>query len=283
MPISHLEKGCRIDLSNKSNSNKKFNSLSDMSVKEVADALSRDPSQDLLKACAGDSREGIRRLLERHFKHQQSQALEQKRIQVLLHEEKRLWEQGFLLVAGVDEAGRGPLAGPVVAGACILPAQFDLPGLNDSKKLTESKREKLFGQIQKQALAFAVGSAEPAEIDLYNILQASKLAMKRAIEGLKMRPHFLLTDAVSLPMLNIPQKAIIRGDALSASIAAASILAKVTRDHWMRDLHTIYPEYGFDKNKGYGTNEHLQVLQRLGPSPIHRRSFTPVGREVAEY
>ena len=282
MQISHLEKGSRIDLSNKSNGDKHIKSLSDMSVKEVADALSKDPAEDLLKACAYDEREGIRRLLERHCKHQQAQAFEQARIQGLLREEKMLWEQGFLLVAGVDEAGRGPLAGPVAAGACILPVQFDLPGLNDSKKLTEGKREKLFGQIQKQALAFAIGSAEPAEIDLYNILQASKLAMKRAVEGLKIRPHHLLIDAVSLPLVNIPQKAIIRGDSLSASIAAASILAKVTRDHWMRDLHTLYPEYGFDKNKGYGTNEHLQVLRRLGPSPIHRRSFAPVGREVAE-
>ncbi len=270
-------------MSNKRNGNKHIKSLSDMSVKEVADALSKDPSADLLKACARDQREGIRRLLERHSKHQQAQALELKRIQELLHEEKKLWEQGFLLVAGVDEAGRGPLAGPVVASACILPAQFDLPGLNDSKKLTESKREKLFGQIQKQALAYAIGSAEPAEIDLYNILQASKLAMKRAVEGLKIRPHHLLIDAVTLPQVNIPQTGIIRGDALSASIAAASILAKVTRDHWMRDLHTLYPEYGFDKNKGYGTNEHLQALQRLGPSPIHRRSFAPVDREAAEY
>lgn len=270
-------------MSNNRNGNKHIKSLSDMSVKEVADALSKDPSADLLKACARDRREGIRRLLERHSKHQQAQALEQIRIQELLREEKKLWQQGFLLVAGVDEAGRGPLAGPVVAGACILPAQFDLPGLNDSKKLTESKREKLFDQIQKQALTYAIGSAEPAEIDLYNILQASKLAMKRAVEGLKIRPQHLLIDAVTLPQVNIPQTGIIRGDAQSASIAAASILAKVTRDHWMRDLHTLYHEYGFDKNKGYGTHEHLQVLRRLGPSPIHRHSFAPVGREAAEY
>jgi len=167
------------------------------------------------------------------------------------------------------------LAGPVVAACCILPVKFDLPGLNDSKKLTESKREKLFVEIQTQAISYAIASAEPAEIDALNILEATRLAMKRAVEGLKMRPHHLLIDAVELPRVDLPQKAIIRGDGLSASIAAASILAKVTRDSWMRELHAIYPEYGFDQNKGYGTAQHMHALRNFGPCPLHRQSFVP--------
>ena len=163
-----------------------------------------------------------------------------------------------------------------MAATCILPAKFDLPGLNDSKKLTESKREKLFQEIKEQAIGYAIGSAEPAEIDALNILQATKLAMKRAVESLKVRPHYLLIDALELPNLKIPQKAIIDGDALSASIAAASILAKVSRDHLMTELDKLYPEYGFAKNKGYGTREHLMALRSHGASPIHRRSFAPV-------
>lgn len=250
--------------------------ISQMSIREVEEILATEASEEFLKSCSKDPRLGIQRLLVRYAKHHQAQIAEAQRIQQLLIEEKKLWEQGYLLVAGIDEAGRGPLAGPVMAAACILPAQFDLPGLNDSKQLTESKREKLYDAIQKQALSFAVGSAEPAEIDALNILEATKLAMKRAVEGLKVRPHFLLIDALEVKGLNIPQKGIIGGDALSASIAAASILAKVTRDHWMTELHQLYPAYGFNRNKGYGTKEHLQALRDYGPSPLHRRSFAPV-------
>lgn len=254
--------------------------LAQMSIREVAEMLGKNPSEELLQACSRDSRQGIQSLLQRYYKEREAHRVEEERIQCLLKEEKQLWSSGFLHIAGIDEAGRGPLAGPVVAAACILPAKFKLPGLNDSKKLTASKREKLFWQIKEQALGYAIGSAEPAEIDALNILQATKLAMKRAVEGLKMRPHYLLIDAVELTTLRIPQKAIIDGDALSASIAAASILAKVSRDNLMNELDKLYPEYGFAKNKGYGTREHLRALQRYGPSPIHRKSFAPVHEKI---
>ncbi|KLU64696.1 MULTISPECIES: ribonuclease HII [Desulfosporosinus] len=250
--------------------------LSQMNIKEVEIALYNDPSPRMLAACQNDPRQGVRRLAERQIKHQQAQAQEDARVQGLLIEEKKLWQKGFLLIAGIDEAGRGPLAGPVVAAACILPTRFTLPGLNDSKALTESKREKLFSQIQNQAIDYAIGSAEPAEIDVLNILQATKLAMKRAVEGLTVRPHYLLIDALTLPAVNLPQLPLVRGDQLSASIAAASILAKVTRDRLMVELDALYPEYTFSKNKGYGTSEHMKVLRRLGPCPLHRKSFAPV-------
>ncbi len=256
-------------------------SLSGLSVREVEETLRKAPSEDLLKACLRDERSGVRRLAERYTKNKQALLVEDKRIQQLLCEEKKLWNRGYLMLAGLDEAGRGPLAGPVVAAACILPAKFCLQGLNDSKKLSESKREKLYVEIKRQALDYSLGSAEPAEIDVLNILQATKLAMKRAIEGLKVRPHYLLIDALELPRVDLPQLPLVGGDGLSASIAAASILAKVTRDRWMKELHKIYPEYGFNCNKGYGTSEHMQVLQRLGPCPLHRRSFAPVAMNNA--
>ncbi|MDP4125655.1 MAG: ribonuclease HII [Bacillota bacterium] len=250
--------------------------LSQMNIREVEEALYKDPSPEMLFACQNDARQGVRRLALRLVKDQQAQAKEQARIELLLVEEKKLWKKGYMFLAGIDEAGRGPLAGPVVAAACILPALFDLPGLNDSKLLTESKREKLYNQIRAQAIDFAIGSAEPAEIDALNILQATKLSMKRAIEGMTVRPHFLLIDAVELSAVNLPQLPLVGGDHLSASIAAASILAKVTRDRLMVELNALYPEYSFSKNKGYGTSEHMKVLRRLGPCPLHRRSFAPV-------
>lgn len=250
--------------------------ISRMSIREVEEALDKDPSDQMLNACLSDPRQGVQKLALRLLKYMQSQAQEQSRIEQLLVHEKRLWKQGFLFLAGLDEAGRGPLAGPVVAAACILPAKFNLPGLNDSKLLTERKREKLYGQIQAQAIDYAVGSADSAEIDALNILQATKIAMQRAIEGLTVRPHYLLIDALTLPEVHILQLPLVGGDHLSATIAAASILAKVTRDRLMIELHTLYPEYSFNQNKGYGTNEHMQVLRRLGPCPLHRRSFAPV-------
>jgi len=247
-----------------------------MNVREVEEALFKDPSPRMICACQKDSRQGVRHLAVRLLKFQQAQAVEEARIQKMLVEERKLWQQGNLLLAGIDEAGRGPLAGPVVAAACILPARFDLPGLNDSKMLTESKREKLYRLIQVQAIDYAIGSAEPAEIDALNILQATKLAMKRAVEGLTVRPNYLLIDALTLPNVRLPQLPLVRGDQLSATIAAASILAKVTRDRLMVELDAIYPEYTFSKNKGYGTSEHMKVLRRIGPCPLHRRSFAPM-------
>ncbi len=180
---------------------------------------------------------------------------------------------GCYVVAGIDEAGRGPLAGPVAAGACILPADHDILYLNDSKKLSAKKRDMLFEQIKAEALAWSVGLVEPARIDEINILQATYEAMRIAISGLQTEPAVLVNDAVTIPGVGTPQIPVIGGDAKCISIAAASILAKVTRDRIMEEMDVKYPGYGFAKHKGYGTKAHMDAIRELGPCPIHRRSF----------
>ena len=187
--------------------------------------------------------------------------------------EKELRAQGYTLICGVDEAGRGPLCGPVVAAACILPDDYDIPELNDSKKLTAKKREKLFDIVKEQALAYAIASASPEEIDALNILNADMLAMRRAIEALSPAADFALIDGNVVRNIPIPAKAVIKGDAISASISAASILAKVTRDRICEEDDLLYPEYGIKKHKGYPTKDHMDAVRKLGPSPIHRKSF----------
>ena len=254
---------------------------SNLTVREVEARLAGDPDQDFLAACRLDPRAGVRRAYERRMRRSAAQDAETARMESLLAYERKLWRQGFLLVAGVDEAGRGPLAGPVLAGACVLPSTFDLPGLNDSKQIPPQQREQLYARIVEQALAWAVGSADVTEIDELNILEATKLAMQRALAGLQVRPHHVLTDAVKLPALDIPQTPLINGDSLSASIAAASILAKVSRDRLMHVYASTYPGYGFEQHKGYPTPEHMAALKRLGPCPLHRLSFAPVRTAVA--
>ena len=186
-----------------------------------------------------------------------------------------LW-QPVGLVAGVDEAGRGPLAGPVVAAAVILDDENPIEGLNDSKKLTPAVRERLYDEIRAKALCCSIAEASVEEIDEINILQATMLAMRRAVEGLRLKPAQVLVDGNRLPVLRIPAEAIVGGDASVTSIAAASILAKVHRDRWCQHLHAIYPHYGFAAHKGYGTPEHLAALSLHGACPYHRRSFAPV-------
>ncbi len=177
-------------------------------------------------------------------------------------------------ICGIDEAGRGPLAGPVVAAACILPPDCEILYLNDSKKLTEKRREELFLEIQEKAVSFGVGIVSPAVIDEINILQATYEAMRQAVEKLSVRPEVFLNDAVVIPGIDESRQVkIIKGDAKSVSIAAASILAKVTRDHMMEEYDRLYPEYGFAKHKGYGTKAHLDAVREHGMCPIHRRSF----------
>lgn len=183
---------------------------------------------------------------------------------------------GYRRIAGVDEAGRGPLAGPVVAAAVILPVRCRLAGIDDSKQLSLSERERLYAAIQERAVGVGVGSASPQEIDQVNILEATRLAMCRALAALYPAPDYVLIDAVSLPHLALPVRSIIKGDALSLSIAAASIVAKVTRDRMMAEYHQIYPHYNFLAHKGYGTEEHLGCLARYGPCPIHRLTFAPL-------
>jgi len=193
----------------------------------------------------------------------------------LYYFETDLRSRGYRLVAGLDEAGRGPLAGPVVAACVVLRPDVHIEGLNDSKKLTEKKRDALVKTICEAAMDFGVGVVEAAEIDRINILEATKKAMMLAVEDLRARPDYLIIDALTLP-LDIPQKPLIKGDARSASIAAASILAKTTRDRLMAGWHDKYPEYGFDTHKGYGCRSHMDAIRKYGPCPIHRKSFRGV-------
>ena len=179
----------------------------------------------------------------------------------------------FQLIAGIDEVGRGPLAGPVVTAAVILPKNCEILYLNDSKKLTEKRREELFLEISEKAVAIGIGSCTHLEIDEINILQATYKAMREAISKLSPAPDLLLNDAVTIPGVTIRQVPIIKGDAKSVSIAAASVIAKVTRDHLMEEYDKLYPEYGFASNKGYGSQSHIDAIRRIGPCPLHRRSF----------
>lgn len=187
--------------------------------------------------------------------------------------EDQVQEKGYRRICGIDEAGRGPLAGPVCAAAVILPDHCVIPGLNDSKKLSDKRRRELFPIIQENALAYGIAFASEAEIDEINILQATFLAMKRALDALSIRPDYALIDGNRETDFGIPVKTIVRGDSLSANIAAASILAKVTRDDWMIRLSEEYPGYGFEIHKGYGTKAHYEALDRIGPCAAHRQSF----------
>ena len=192
--------------------------------------------------------------------------------------EEELYDNGYEKVCGIDEAGRGPLAGPVVVAACIMPPFLRIDGINDSKQLTEKIREELYKIIVKEALAYSVVFINEKEIDELNILNATKKGMLKALDELKVKPDYVLIDAVKLDELKIESKAIIHGDALSASIAAASILAKVSRDHYMEAMDKKYPNYGFARHKGYGTKAHLEALEKYGPCKNHRKTFTPVNK-----
>jgi ribonuclease HII len=201
-----------------------------------------------------------------------------------LDEEDKLKSQGYELIAGIDEVGRGALAGPVVASAVILPLPANLPWLGlvrDSKELNSRKRESLFDLINKEVVAVGIGVVPSQVIDSVNILKATKLAMMQAVEKLPEQPHFLLIDRVTLSQCPIPQRGITRGDKLCLSIACASIIAKVTRDHMMEEFDQTYPGYGFAQHKGYGTGGHISCLRKLGPSPIHRLYFAPVRNMIA--
>ncbi len=249
--------------------------ISQMTVAQICSFLREgNPSEQQLELLSNDNRAGVKRSLERYFAAKEAQRCELNRLQAMLMYETPLRQQGYKYIAGVDEAGRGPLAGPVVAAAVILPEGLVIPGLNDSKKLSAAKREALYSMITAQAVAWAVGIGEVFEIDTVNILEASKLAMCRSVAGLSVKPQYVLIDALELDDLDCPQKGIIGGDGVSQSIAAASIIAKVTRDRWMCEIDKVYPGYGFALHKGYPTNDHRRALIALGVSPVHRRSFT---------
>lgn len=240
----------------------------------IKEALKNTSDRELLAFIENykdDEREGVKKIVESARKHMDKFHAELERIETLKAFEKKYSD--YELICGIDEVGRGPLAGPVMAGAVILPKDCDILYINDSKKLSEAKREELYDEICEKAVAYAVGVNSPERIDEINILQATYEAMREAIGKLSVFPDLLLNDAVTIPEVPIKQVPIIKGDAKSISIGAASIVAKVTRDRLMVEYDSIYPGYGFASNKGYGSADHIKALKEIGPCPIHRRSF----------
>ncbi|WP_034550061.1 ribonuclease HII [Carnobacterium funditum] len=226
-----------------------------------------------------DQRKGVVAALKTWEKRLEKQQLKEDKFKKMLQNEQAIWGRGLSFIAGIDEVGRGPLAGPVVAAAVILPKDFQILGINDSKQLSSEKREKFFIEIQEHALGIGIGIKDHSIIDDINIYQATKLAMLEAVQQLPQTPGYLLIDAMKLPT-TIPQESLIKGDSKSLSIAAASIVAKVTRDRMMSEYDLLYPGYGFAQNAGYGTKIHLEGLAKLGVCPIHRHSFAPVRNTV---
>ncbi len=240
-------------------------------IKGIFQAAETEMLPELISVYETDARSGVQAAVESARKRLRLLDKEKERTEKMKEYEYRYAAAGFL--CGIDEVGRGPLAGPVVAGAVILPKDCDILYLNDSKQLTEKKREELYDVIMEKAVATGLGFASPERIDEINILQATYEAMREAIGRLSVKPDLLLNDAVTIPQVEIRQVPIIKGDAKSVSIAAASIIAKVTRDRLMVEYDSIFPEYGFASNKGYGAAAHIEALKKYGPCPIHRRSF----------
>lgn len=235
--------------------------------------LESDEFLYLKKQYALDKRIGVKKIIEMYEKEKKKQEDELKRLEKMKEFEYKYIEQGYQSICGIDEVGRGPLAGPVVAGAVILPKDCTILYINDSKKLSEKKRELLYEEIMEKAVSVGIGIVSPGRIDDINILQATYEAMRMAIEQLEVKPDILLNDAVHIPNVSIKQIGIIKGDAKSVSIAAASIVAKVTRDRMMVEYDKLYPGYGFARNKGYGSEEHIKALKEKGNCCIHRESF----------
>ena len=240
-------------------------------IKSHFQAASLDRLPELISAYEADERSGVQSLIAAANKKLEALEKEKQRTESLKKFEKEYVAFGYL--CGIDEVGRGPLAGPVVAGAVILPKDCDILYLNDSKQLSEKKREELYDVIMEKAVSVGLGFSSPERIDEINILQATYEAMREAVSKLSVQPDVLLNDAVTIPGLSVKQVPIIKGDAKSVSIAAASIVAKVTRDRMMVEYDTVFPEYGFASNKGYGAAAHIEALKKYGPCPIHRRSF----------
>jgi ribonuclease HII len=246
-------------------------------IKEVKECLATIDRLDhpLFEELIADGRAGVQAAISKRKRELQKQVEEDLRLEKMLAYEKELYAQGIQLIAGVDEVGRGPLAGPVVAAAVILPENCKIPGLNDSKKIPKSKHQAIYQAVLDQALSVGIGVKDNQVIDQVNIYEATKLAMLEAIQELDQQPQHLLIDAMKLD-LPISQTSIIKGDANSLSIAAASIVAKVTRDQMMAAYDQEYPGYDFGQNAGYGTTKHLEGLEKYGVTPIHRRSFEPI-------
>ncbi|MEG1741418.1 MAG: ribonuclease HII [Acetivibrio sp.] len=240
-------------------------------IKESLEAVDIGDRIPMLEKLKEDPRLGVQKLLQNQENQIQHLTIEKDRVKKMMYFEEKFRE--YTYICGIDEVGRGPLAGPVVAGAVILPKDIEILYINDSKQLSKKKRELLYDEIMEKAVSVGIGVVSPAVIDEINILQATYEAMRIAISKLSITPSILLNDAVTIPKVQIKQIGIIKGDAKSISIAAASIMAKVTRDRMMDGYHEIYPEYGFDSNKGYGSSFHIEKLKEMGPCPIHRESF----------
>lgn len=252
-------------------------------IKEIREALAKitDLESPLFKEFEKDSRSGVKKEIQKRKKTLQADIDENLRLEAMLSYEKELYENGISFIAGVDEVGRGPLAGPVVAAAVILPKNCKIKGLNDSKKIPKKKHEEIFQAVKDNALAIGIGIMDNQVIDQVNIYEATKLAMKEAISQLEPQPEHLLIDAMKLD-LPISQTSIIKGDANSLSIAAASIVAKVTRDKIMSNYDEEFPGYDFAQNAGYGTAKHLEGIEKHGITPIHRTSFEPIKTIVSK-
>jgi len=246
-------------------------------IDEVKEILKQDfVDESFIEQLKLDSRVGVQKLVKQYENKIDKQCDELQKFLTMSVYENELRYSGVELIAGIDEVGRGPLAGPVIAAAVILPSDCWLFGIDDSKKLSESKRLYFYEEIKKHAIGIGIGICTPQEIDEQNIYQATQLAMSRAVAKLQITPEHLLVDAMPLPQISIPQTSIIKGDARSVSIAAASIIAKVTRDEHMRRLGLDYPEYGFERHVGYGTKEHLKAIATYGVTQEHRKSFEPI-------
>ena len=240
-------------------------------IKAEFAAADMSSSPALYEIYKNDTRSGVQKIIEQYRKKEAALEAEKQRIENMKEYEHKYEHLGYL--CGIDEVGRGPLAGPVVACAVILPKDSKILYLNDSKKLSASKREELYEVIMKEAVSVGVGMRSPERIDEINILQATYEAMREAVGKLEVMPQLLLNDAVTIPQITIPQVPIIKGDAKSVSIAAASIVAKVTRDRLMEEYDSVFPEYGFASNKGYGSAAHVEALKKYGATPIHRKTF----------
>ena len=240
-------------------------------IKEEFGKADEKEREALYSMYDADARSGVQKLIASYRKKEEALRLERERLSLMKSYERKYKDAE--MICGIDEAGRGPLAGPVVAGAVILPKDCEILYLNDSKKLSASRREALYDEIMEKAVAVGVGMASPARIDEINILQATYEAMRKAVEQLSVVPDLLLNDAVTIPQVPIKQIAIIKGDAKSLSIAAASVMAKVSRDRLMVQYAEMYPEYGFEGHKGYGSAAHIEAIKKYGPCPIHRLTF----------
>lgn len=240
-------------------------------IKKEFELANVEQRKELYEVYADDNRSGVVSLIAKYKKQEEALQKEKERIENMCIYERKYAD--YTYICGIDEVGRGPLAGPVVAGAVILPKDCDILYLNDSKKLSEKMRETLYDEIMEKAVATGIGIVSPARIDEINILQATYEAMRMAIANLKVKPDLLLNDAVTIPEVDVKQVPIVKGDAKSVSIAAASIIAKVTRDRLMVQYEEILPGYGFASNKGYGSAAHIQAIKEIGVTPIHRQSF----------